>query len=169
MRNQMIKQVTSREARQRRHRRGRVKVRGTSRRPRLSVFRSLQHIHAQLVDDDQGRTLAAASSLDAGLRTKIEAAKKAAPPAAPAAPVPPVAEAPAKGGKDKKGKGEEAKAAVPKKVGIKVESARFVGELLAQRALSAGIKQVVFDRSGYKYHGRIKALADAARAAGLEF
>jgi len=162
----MIKQVTSREARQRRHRRGRVKVHGTSTRPRLSVFRSLQHIHAQLVDDDQGRTLAAASSLDAGVRNKIEAAKKAAPPAAPVAPV---AEAPAKGGKEKKGKGEEAKAAVPKKVGIKVESAKFVGELLAQRALSAGIKQVVFDRSGYKYHGRVKALADAARAAGLEF
>ncbi len=165
----MIKQVTSREARQRRHRRGRVKVQGTSRRPRLSVFRSLQHIHAQIVDDDQGRTLAAASSLDAGVHTKIEAAKKAAPPAAPAAPAAPVAEAPAKGGKDKKGKGEEAKAAAPKKVGIKVESAKLVGELLAQRALSTGIKQVVFDRSGYKYHGRVKALADAARAAGLEF
>lgn len=162
----MIKQVTSREARQRRHRRGRVKVRGTSTRPRLSVFRSLQHIHAQIVDDDQGRTLAAVSSLDAGVRTKIEAAKKAAPPAAPAAPV---AEAPAKGGKEKKGKGGEAKAAAPKQAGIKVEGAKFVGELLAQRALSAGIKQVVFDRGGYKYHGRVKALADAAREAGLEF
>jgi large subunit ribosomal protein L18 len=162
----MIKQVTSREARQRRHRRGRVKVRGTGTRPRLSVFRSLQHIHAQIVDDDQGRTLAAVSSLDAGVRTKIEAAKKAAPPAAPAAPV---AEAPAKGGKEKKGKGGEAKAAAPKQAGIKVEGAKFVGELLAQRALSAGIKQVVFDRGGYKYHGRVKALADAARAAGLEF
>lgn len=162
----MIKQVTSREARQRRHRRGRVKVRGTGTRPRLSVFRSLQHIHAQIVDDDQGRTLAAVSSLDAGVRTKIEAAKKAAPPAAPAAPV---AEAPAKGGKEKKGKGREAKAAAPKQAGIKVEGAKFVGELLAQRALSAGIKQVVFDRGGYKYHGRVKALADAARAAGLEF
>jgi large subunit ribosomal protein L18 len=162
----MIKQVTSREARQRRHRRGRVKVKGTSTRPRLSIFRSLQHIHAQIVDDDQGRTLAAAASLDAGVQAKIEAAKKAAPPAAPAQPV---AEAPAKGGKEKKGKGEEAKAAAPKKVGIKVESAKFVGELLAQRALSAGIKQVVFDRGGYKYHGRVKALADAARAAGLEF
>jgi len=162
----MIKQVTSREARQRRHRRGRVKVRGTGTRPRLSVFRSLQHIHAQIVDDDQGRTLAAVSSLDAGVRTKIEAAKKAAPPAAPATPV---AEAPAKGGKEKKGKGGEAKAAAPKQAGIKVEGAKFVGELLAQRALSAGIKQVVFDRGGYKYHGRVKALADAARAAGLEF
>ncbi|MBM3135686.1 MAG: 50S ribosomal protein L18 [Chloroflexi bacterium] len=162
----MIKQVTSREARQRRHRRGRVKVRGTSRRPRLSVFRSLQHIHAQLVDDEQGRTLAAASSLDAGVQAKIEAAKQAAPPAAPVAPV---AEPPAKGGKEKKGKGEEAKAAAPKQAGVKVEGAKFVGELLAQRAHSAGIKQVVFDRSGYKYHGRVKALADAARAAGLEF
>jgi large subunit ribosomal protein L18 len=158
----MIKQVTSREARQRRHRRGRVKIQGTSMRPRLSVFRSLQHIHAQIVDDEQGRTLAAASSLDAGVRAKIEAAKKATPPAAP------VAEAPTKGGKEKRGKGEEAKA-TPKKVGVKVERAKFVGELLAQRALSAGIKQVVFDRSGYKYHGRVKFLADAARAAGLEF
>jgi len=162
----MIKQVTSRQARQRRHRRGRVKVQGTSTRPRLSVFRSLQHIHAQIVDDEQGRTLAAASSLDAGVRAKIEETKKAAPPAAPAAPV---AEAPAKGGKEKKAKGEEKKAAAPQKAGVRVAGAQFVGELLAQRALSAGIKQVVFDRSGYKYHGRVKALADAARAAGLEF
>ena len=158
----MIKQVTSRQARQRRHRRGRVKVQGTSTRPRLSVFRSLQHIHAQIVDDEQGRTLAAASSLDAGVRAKIEETKKAAPAA-------PVAEAPAKGGKEKKAKGEEKKAAAPQKAGVRVAGAQFVGELLAQRALSAGIKQVVFDRSGYKYHGRVKALADAARAAGLEF
>lgn len=165
----MIKQVTSREARQRRHRRGRVKVQGTSTRPRLSVFRSLQHIHAQIVDDEQGRTLAAASSLDAGVQAKIEETKKAAPPAAPAAPAAPVAEAPAKGGKEKKAKGEEKKAAAPQKAGVRVAGAQFVGELLAQRALSAGIKQVVFDRSGYKYHGRVKALADAARAAGLEF
>ncbi len=168
----MIKQVTSREARQRRHRRGRVKVRGTGTRPRLSVFRSLQHIHAQLIDDAQGRTLAAASSLDTGVRTKIEAAKKAAPPAdeAPSRLTSPIVEAPAKGGKEKKGgKGAEAKAAAPKKAGVQVEGAKFVGELLAQRALSAGIKQVVFDRGGYKYHGRVKALADAARAAGLEF
>ncbi len=161
----MIKQVTSRQARQRRHRRGRVKVQGTSTRPRLSVFRSLQHIHAQIVDDEQGRTLAAASSLDAGVRAKIEETKKAA----PAAPAAPVAEAPAKGGKEKKAKGEEKKAAAPQKAGVRVAGAQFVGELLAQRALSAGIKQVVFDRSGYKYHGRVKALADAARAAGLEF
>lgn len=158
----MIKQVTSREARQRRHRRGRVKVQGTSTRPRLSVFRSLQHIHAQIVDDEQGRTLAAASSLDAGVQAKIEETKKAAPAA-------PVADAPTKGGKEKKAKGEEKKAAAPQKAGVRVAGAQFVGELLAQRALSAGIKQVVFDRSGYKYHGRVKALADAARAAGLEF
>jgi len=158
----MIKQVTSRQARQRRHRRGRVKVQGTSTRPRLSVFRSLQHIHAQIVDDEQGRTLAAASSLDAGVRAKIEETKKAAPAA-------PVAQAPATAGKEKKGKGEEKKAAALQKAGVRVAGAQFVGELLAQRALSAGIKQVVFDRSGYKYHGRVKALADAARAAGLEF
>jgi hypothetical protein len=116
----MIKQVTSREARQSRHRRGRVKVQGTGTRPRLSVFRSAQHIHAQVIDDNQGRTLVAASSLDAGVHAKIEAAKKAAPPE-PAVPAQPVAEAPAKGGKDKKGKGEAAKAAAPKKLGIKVE------------------------------------------------
>jgi len=115
------------------------------------------------VDDEQGRTLAAASSLDAGVRAKIEETKKAAPPAAP------VAQAPATAGKEKKAKGEEKKAAAPQKAGVRVAGAQFVGELLAQRALSAGIKQVVFDRSGYKYHGRVKALADAARAAGLEF
>lgn len=122
----MIKRTTSRESRERRHRRVRVKVSGTAQRPRLSVFRSLRHISAQLVDDVRGHTLAAASSREAG--------------AQPA----------------------EAKLN-PK------QQAEQVGQALAKRALEGGLKQVVFDRSGYPYHGRVKALADGARKAGLEF
>lgn len=113
-------------ARQRRHRRVRKRVYGTSERPRLCVFRSLRHMRAQVIDDVQGTTLAAASTLDAEVRTEL-------------------------GGKDKAGQ------------------AAVVGELLAERALEAGIKQVIFDRGGFQYHGRVKALAEAARKGGLEF
>lgn len=113
-------------ARQRRHRRVRKRVYGTSERPRLCVFRSLRHMRAQVIDDVQGTTLAAASTLDAEVRTEL-------------------------GGKDKAGQ------------------AAVVGELLAERALEAGIKQVIFDRGGHQYHGRVKALAEAAREGGLEF
>ena len=114
------------ELRQRRHDRVRKKVNGTSLRPRLAVYRSEHHIYAQVIDDSQGHTLAAASTLDSSLR----------------------------------GDG---------KYGGNVDAAKAVGELVAQRALEKGIKQVVFDRGGFAYHGRVAALADAARAAGLEF
>jgi len=113
-------------ARQRRHSRVREQVRGTPERPRLSVFRSLRHMHAQVIDDTRGHTLVAASTLDADLQARLEDKNKTA-------------------------------------------QAALVGEMLAARALAAGIKAVVFDRGGFKYHGRVKALADAARKSGLEF
>jgi large subunit ribosomal protein L18 len=115
-----------RAPRDKRHLRLRRWVQGTAARPRLAVFRSLNHIYAQLVDDGTGRTLAAADS-----------------------------------------RSKEFRGAHPK--GGNVAGAKAVGELLAQRAKAAGIAQVVFDRGGYKYHGRVKALADAARAGGLVF
>jgi large subunit ribosomal protein L18 len=95
-------------------------------RPRLSVFRSSKHIHAQIIDDRQGHTLAAASTLDKGLRSSL-------------------------------------------KTGADIEAAKAVGKLIAERAKAAGVEKVVFDRGGYIYHGRIKALADAAREGGLDF
>ncbi|ADW69962.1 50S ribosomal protein L18 [Granulicella tundricola] len=111
--------------RQRVHTRIRAKMAGTAERPRLNVYRSLNHIYTQLIDDANGVTLASASS--------------------------------------KGKKGEEAKS------GGNVEAARLVGKLIAERGVEKGIKKVVFDRGGYLYHGRIKALADAAREAGLDF
>lgn len=114
------------KARERRHRRVRASVSGTADRPRLSVFRSLRHITAQVIDDAHGRTLASASTLE----TELEAQAK-----------------------DMK----------------KVEQAKLVGKTLAERAQQAGVKAVVFDRGGYKYHGRVKALAEASRAGGLDF
>ncbi len=119
----MYKPLNTRAARQRRHRRLRVRLQGTEQRPRLSVFRSLQHIYAQIIDDSRGVTLASASTR-AGDAT-----------------------------------GD----------GAKTERARSVGRTLAERARAQGIQAVVFDRSGYLYHGRVKALADGAREAGLEF
>jgi large subunit ribosomal protein L18 len=115
--------LTTRESRLRRHRRVRGKIRGTAERPRLLVFRSNRGIFAQLVDDDAGRTLAAASWLDLAKSFK----------------------------------------------GDKSEQAAEVGKLLAQNARKAGIENVVFDRGGYLYHGRVKALADGAREGGLSF
>jgi len=115
-----------REARFKRHRRVRKRVVGTQERPRLSVFKSNRHIYVQLIDDDAGCTLAAASSLSSLI---VE-------------------------GKDQGGKTSVAKA---------------VGKLVGQAALRASIKKVVFDRGGYRYHGRVKALADGAREAGLKF
>lgn len=109
-----------------RHARVRKKIRGTAERPRLVVYRSLKYIYAQVIDDDKGHTLAAASSLEPALRN-----------------------------------------ALPKTCDI--EAAKAVGRLIAERAVDAGARYVVFDRGGYKYHGRIKALADAARKGGLEF
>lgn len=116
----------SRLARKRRHQRVRAKVRGTSERPRLNVFRSLTHIYAQIIDDGRGHTLVSASTLDPEVRDKIKGLSK-------------------------------------------TEQARLVGQVLAQRALARGVRQVVFDRGGYLYHGRVKALADGSREGGLEF
>jgi len=112
-----------REARIRRHRRVRKKVKGTAERPRLAVFRSNKHITAQVIDDRAGHTVAAASSTEPGFDGS----------------------------------------------GGNVDAAKKVGELLASRAKDAGVTTVVFDRGGNLYHGRIAALADAARAGGLEF
>ena len=115
--------LTTRQARERRHRRVRRRIRGTAERPRLAVFRSNKGIQAQLIDDDAARTLAAASWL-----------------------------------------------ALPKSFkGNKTEQAAAVGKLLADNAKKAGVTSVVFDRGGYLYHGRVKALAEAAREGGLEF
>lgn len=110
----------------RRQRRVRGKVSGTAERPRLRVTRSNAHIYGQLIDDVSGRTLAAASSIDAELRTAL-------------------------------------------KSGSNADAAKAVGEALGRRALEAGIEEAVFDRGGRLYHGRVKALADGARSAGLKF
>jgi large subunit ribosomal protein L18 len=104
------------------HRRIRRKVRGTTERPRLAVYRSLNHIYAQVIDDEKSLTLAAASTTEKTLRAKT---------------------------------------------GGNIDAAKRVGQAIAERALAAGVEQVVFDRGGYLYHGRVKALTDAARAAGL--
>jgi large subunit ribosomal protein L18 len=112
-------------ARVRRHNRVRKKVAGTAERPRLAVFRSNRHITAQVVDDRSGRTLAAASTVEADLRTAGATGNKVA--------------------------------------------AATVGRLVAERAKAAGVTSVVFDRGGFRYHGRVAAVADAAREAGLEF
>jgi large subunit ribosomal protein L18 len=121
------------EARTRRHSRVREKIRGSAGRPRLAVFRSITHIYAQLIDDDSGRTLVQASSLDVR----------------PGPPPPATAE--------------------PRSPASKSERAKAVGALLGERAKAKGIGEVVFDRGGYRYHGRVKALGDAARSAGLRF
>jgi large subunit ribosomal protein L18 len=118
----MISQINRNEIRQRIHTRIREKVAGTAERPRLNVYRSLNHIYAQIVDDSKGVTVVSASSKASKLKT-----------------------------------------------GGNIAAAKEIGKLVAERAQEKGIKRVVFDRGGYLYHGRIKALADAAREAGLEF
>jgi large subunit ribosomal protein L18 len=117
----MLKQFDRKGARTRRHRRVRVRLAGTGDRPRLSVYRSLHHVYAQLIDDATGRTLAAAST------AQLKSGKKDS------------------------------------------EAAAAVGRAIAERAKAAGVTSAVFDRGGFLYHGRVKALADAAREAGLEF
>ncbi len=139
-----------REARRRRRSRVRQKVLGTGAKPRLSVYRSLNHIYAQIIDDETGTTLASVSSL------KITLA-----PAGGEAPHPETEVK--KDKKDKKG-GKQARPD-----GIKFRRSRAVGQSIAELALGKNIKQVVFDRSGFIYHGRVAALAEAARKAGLEF
>ena len=104
------------------HRRIRRKVRGTTERPRLAVYRSLNHIYAQVIDDEKARTIAAASTTEKALEAKT---------------------------------------------GGNIDAAKLVGKTIAERALAAGVDRVVFDRGGYLYHGRVRALTDAARAAGL--
>src|SRR5258706_9128143 len=104
------------------HRRIRRKVRGTTARPRLAVYRSLNHIYAQVIDDEKAQTIAAASTTEKALDAKT---------------------------------------------GGNIDAAKLVGKTIAERALAAGVERVVFDRGGYLYHGRVRALTDAARAAGL--
>jgi large subunit ribosomal protein L18 len=113
--------------RQRRHVRVRAKVSGTQARPRLNVFRSSAHIYAQVIDDDRGHTILAASDLEPEVRERA---------------------------------GADAK---------KSDRARVVGEIIGERAKAAGIDAIVFDRGGYLYHGRVKAVAEGARASGLTF
>ncbi len=114
------------EARIKRHQRVRRNIFGTPAKPRLNVFRSQAEIYAQIIDDEKGHTMVAASSIEPELRKKFKKIKKS-------------------------------------------EQAREIGKLVAERAKEAGIKTVVFDRGGYKYFGRVKALAEAARSAGLDF
>ncbi|PKB72919.1 MAG: 50S ribosomal protein L18 [SAR202 cluster bacterium Io17-Chloro-G7] len=122
----MSKDRNSRKYRVVRHLRVRKKVQGSGERPRLCVFRSLHHIYAQVIDDNTGRTLAAASSLEAAVGTDSESLPK-------------------------------------------LTVSQTVGKLVAERAKEKGISRVVFDRGGYKYHGRVKALAESSREAGLVF
>lgn len=121
-----MKSNTTRSARIRRHERVRSKVDGNTERPRLSVFRSLNHIYAQVIDDTKGVTLASASTIDSEISGSLE----------------------------DKGKKSQAE---------------LVGQAIAKKAMEKGVQQVVFDRGGYKYNGRVQALADAARKAGLKF
>ena len=125
----MLAKTSKDQTRQKIHSRIRKKLGGTGERPRLNVYRSLNHIYAQVIDDAQGVTLVSATSVEKGKGIKGE----------------------------------------KRPTGGNVSSAKEVGKLIAQRAKEKGISKVVFDRGGYLYHGRIKALADAAREAGLEF
>jgi large subunit ribosomal protein L18 len=122
----MITPLDRARERSRIHQRIRRKILGNSERPRLCVYRSLNHIYAQVVDDLQGKTLVSASSLDKDMRSSLPKAGN-------------------------------------------VAAAKEVGKMVAQRAITRGIESVVFDRGGYLYHGRVKALAEAAREGGLKF
>lgn len=122
----MIKKADKNKRRIARHYRQRNKIKGTTKRPRLNVFRSSKHIYAQVIDDVKGVTVASASTLDADVKAKIDGKKKA-------------------------------------------EVAEVVGEVVGKRAKAAKIKEVIFDRGGYLYTGRVAALAEGARKAGLKF
>lgn len=115
-----------RQDRYRRHRRIRAKLNGTAERPRMNIFRSLAEIYVQVIDDEAGKTLVSASTIDREVKKQVE-------------------------GKSKQ------------------EAAKIVGQVVAERAKAAGINKVVFDRGGFRYHGRVAALAEGAREAGLEF
>ena len=121
-----VRRLSRQAKRQRVHDRVRLTVSGTAERPRLCVYRSLEHIYAQVIDDRAGRTLVSASTADKETKKNL-------------------------------------------KGGGNVAAAKVVGKAIADRAKAAGVSKVVFDRGGYKYHGRVKALADAAREAGLQF
>jgi large subunit ribosomal protein L18 len=123
---QKKKMIDKRYRRERAHQRLRQRVAGTAERPRLAVYKSDRYVYAQVIDDDRGRTLASAASLEPELKGRLAGAAGRI-------------------------------------------AAKAVGEALAERALAQGIKKVVFDRGGYRYHGKIKELAEAARAKGLEF
>lgn len=118
--------LTKEEHRKIRHKRVRKKIRGTSERPRLSVFRSACNIYAQIIDDEKGQTLVGISTLSPEIKDKV-------------------------------------------RNGGNIEAAKLLGRMLAQKALEKNVKMVVFDRGGYKFHGRVKALATSAREHGLEF
>jgi large subunit ribosomal protein L18 len=157
-----------RVARIRRHERVRKQVHGTPARPRLCVFRSLNHIYAQIIDDDSGRTIVAASSL------KLEFPAEAAP--APAAAEKPEGaekqekgEKGEKGGKGEKGDKGKGKGKQARPLSAKMRRSIAVGKAIAEAARAKGITAVAFDRGGYLYHGRVAALAKAAREGGLEF
>ncbi len=122
----MIKKPSRADGRNKRHYRIRNKISGTAQKPRLAVFRSNKHIYAQIIDDTVGNTLAAASTMEAALKDKLQKTSD-------------------------------------------VEAAKVIGEAIAKKALDKGISSVVFDRGGFVYHGKIQALADAAREAGLQF
>lgn len=122
----MLKKIKKNEMRKKRHIRVRHKVYGTPERPRLNIYRSNNHIYAQVIDDVDGHTLVSASTLDKELKAKLSSTHNK-------------------------------------------EAAKLVGELVGKRALDKGINEVVFDRGGYIYHGRIKELAEGAREAGLKF
>ena len=122
----MINKVSRAQVRQKKHRRLRHHIAGTSQRPRLAVFRSDKHIYAQIIDDSTGRTLVAASTVEKDVKSELEKTND-------------------------------------------VAAASYVGSVIGKKALEAGIEEVVFDRGGYIYHGKVKALAEAAREAGLKF
>jgi ribosomal protein L18 len=160
----------------RRHLRVRQRVVGTPAKPRLCVFKSAKHIYAQIVDDTTGRTLLSVSSLKLGPLTVPQAPAPKPAAAEPAEEAKPAAKTEAKGkGKEKdKGKGKEKPQPEKKEKqvwvgGLKTAAAREVGRLVAEAAKAKGISAVCFDRGGYQYHGRVAALADAARRNGLRF
>jgi len=121
-----MSKIDTRESRLHRHVRVRAKVEGSEVRPRLSVFRSSNHIYAQVIDDGQGKTIVTASTLDPEVKGQLDGKSKS-------------------------------------------EQAKIVGSIIAQKAAGKGISEVVFDRGGFRYHGRVKALAEGAREAGLKF
>ena len=163
----MIKKQYANQSRVRRHQRVRKKVAGTPSRPRLAVFRSANDIYVQVIDDAQRRTLVFASSREADAKSASLDALDAMATVAPAAP------SEAEGAEGSEGAGA-AESGMPEAIkGLttnrRVRQAFQVGQLIAQRAKAAGIERVVFDRGGYIYHGRVAALAEGARAGGLDF